>query len=286
MKYYHLPVLSDEIVKFLNIGKNKNYIDCTLGLGGHSEEILKRNSPDGRLLAIDQDPEGLSVAKKRLKKYRNRIIFVCDNFRNLDKIVWDNDFRRVSGILLDLGLASWQISDAKKGLTFTGETNLDMRMSQNLKITASDILNNYSEKQLSNLFFNFGDVRGNRRIAEKIVKFRHNQKIIKNRDLIEIIGTNNPKILAPVFQALRIEVNSELENLQFVLPQTLKILEPTGKIVVISYHSGEDRIVKNFFRSKKGELEILTKKPITASPEEQHANPRSRSAKLRAAEKV
>jgi len=275
-----------EVIKFLAPKKNGNYIDCTLGLGGHAEMILEKNGPKGKLLAIDQDSENINEAKEKLKKFKDRIVFICRNFRHLDKIVGSENFPGFSGILFDLGLASTQIDNSEKGISYLTNSLLDMRLDPSLQYTAADIINRYSEKQIANIFYEYGDVRGNRNIARKIVFARDKKPVKTTRDLVEIIGTTNPKILAPVFQALRIEVNHELENLHEVLPQALELLLPKGRIVVISYHSGEDRIVKNFFRSNKSKLAILTKKPIIASNEEVVKNSRSRSAKLRAAEKI
>lgn len=286
MKYFHEPVLTKELLVFLAPKSNNNYVDCTVGLGGHSKEILNKNGPNGKLLGIDQDPNSIREAQSKLEKFTKRIKLVCDNFRNLEKIIKNNSFFPIDGIIFDLGLASWQIKEPKKGLSFAQDVYLDMRLSPELKICAADIINTYSEKQLSNLFFEFGDIKGNRFFARKIVKERKNRKIQKTFELVKIIGTNNPKILAPIFQALRIEVNNELENLSLVLPQSLEFLNKGGRIIVISYHSGEDRIVKNFFRSNKSKIKILTKKPVIASREEIQKNPRARSAKLRAAEKI
>jgi len=286
MQYYHTPVLTKEVIDYLDIKSNKNYIDATLGLGGHAEEILKKNGPHGKLLAIEQTEDGLDEAKNRLSKYSKRIIFVNDNFRNFEKIIKSNNFPLVSGILFDLGLASWQIGDDNIGLSFSSNHYLDMRLDPMAKRTASEILTTYTFKELSNMFYEYGDIRSSRHLAEKIIASRKDHPIKDVRDLTKIIGSNNPKILAPVFQALRIEVNNELSNLNAVLPQALSAVSSGGRIVVISYHSGEDRIVKNFFRANKESEKILTKKPIVPSWEEIKLNSRSRSAKLRAAEKI
>jgi 16S rRNA (cytosine1402-N4)-methyltransferase len=286
MDYHHIPVLTREVLAYLDPKPNENFIDATLGLGGHTLEILKKTAPNGKILAIDQDLEGINEAKKRLQEYKNRIIYINNNNVYLDKIIRNSGYKRVSGIVFDLGFASWQVENDLKGLSFSSSAPLDMRMSADLNLTASEILNKYPEKKLANLFYEYGDVRGSRRLASKIIEKRRNISIDNTTDLVDIIGTKNPKILAPIFQALRIEVNKELENLQEVLPKAVEILDKNGRIVVISFHSGEDRIVKNFFRANKGELEILTKKPVVAGKEETDINPRSRSAKLRAAKKV
>lgn len=286
MQYQHISVMLEEVLQYLNLKANKNYIDCTLGLGGHAQEILKKTKPYGKLLGIEQSEKGIEEAKNRLERFQDRIILVKDNFRNFDKIIKENNFSEINGILLDLGLASWQIEDQEIGLSFSKEMPLDMRLDDKLQITAADILNTYREKQIANLFYQFADVRGNRHLAKKIVDKREKKSFQTNTDLIEVVGTNNPKVLAPIFQALRIEVNKELENLNFVLPQILQNIKSGCRIVAISYHSGEDRIVKNFFRANKDKLKILTKKPLVALDIEIKENPRSRSAKLRAAEKI
>ena len=285
MNFIHKPVMLEEVIKYFAPRKNQNYIDLTFGLGGHSKEILRKTGPNGKILAVDQDEKAQSEACETLKKYKNRIIYICDNFRNLDKIVGNTHFQRVSGILMDLGLGSWQIDILEKGISFSKNAPLDMRLGNNQRISAKDILNDYNEKQLANLLYNYGDVYKSRKFARNIINYRQKNEISFVSELIEAIGTKNPKILAPIFQAIRIEVNNEIENLNIALPQILNILMPKGKIIVISYHSGEDRIVKNFFRSNKDKLKILTKKPITPTNEEIKYNPRSRSAKLRVAQK-
>ncbi|OGD65824.1 16S rRNA (cytosine(1402)-N(4))-methyltransferase [Candidatus Berkelbacteria bacterium RIFCSPHIGHO2_12_FULL_36_9] len=278
--------MQKEVIHYLAPKKNQNFIDSTLGLGGHTQAILDKTAPNGKLLAIEQSEKGLNEAKKNLQKYKNRIVFICNNFRNLSQIVRDNDFEPVSGVLFDLGLASWQIEDSNLGISFTKDMPLDMRLDEKSEISASDILNTYNEKQLSNLFYYFGDIKKNRHLVKKIINRRQEKKFASTADLIETVGSNNPKVLAPIFQSLRIEVNHELENLTQVLPQITDILAPKGKIIVISYHSGEDRIAKNFFRANKDKFKILTKKPLTASFKEIKENSRARSAKLRAGERI
>ena len=286
MNYYHEPVLLKESLLYLNPKPHQNFIDCTVGMGGHAVSILKKSSPDGKLLCIDQDPEGLNEVKNRLSAFTGRTVYACDNFRNISEIVRDTKFPQVSGIIFDLGIASWQLGSKEKGLSFSNNSYLDMRLNPKLNITAADILNDYSEKQLSNLFYIYGDIRNNRSLARRIISGRKDKPINRSNDLIEVVGTKNPKMLAPVFQALRIEVNHELENLQIAIQNAMELLLCGGRIVVISYHSGEDRIVKNFFRSDKSRIRILTKKPIIPDSQEINMNSRSRSAKLRAAEKI
>lgn len=298
MNYQHTPVLLSEVLQYLNPKPNQNFIDCTLGLGGHAAAILKRTVPSGKLLAIEQNKEGLNEAKKNLEKFKNRTIYINDNFSNLDKIVRDTGFTGISGILLDLGLASWQIDDSNLGISFQKNEPLDMRLENpNTKyqisnkfqisnhkfqsISAEEIVNKYPLKKLADVLYRYGDVRNSYTIAGKILESRGKSPIKTTFELKRAIGTNNPKILSPIFQALRIEVNEELKNLQSVLPQAMEILELKGKLVVISYHSGEDRIVKNFLRDNKDQLIILTKKPIIPTKEEISQNPRARSAKMR-----
>lgn len=286
MQYFHDPVMLDETLEYLNLKRNNNYVDCTLGLAGHTKAILRKNGPKGKVLAIDQDPKGINEAKKLLEKYKNRVTFSHNNFRDLNKVIGDTNFGRISGMLLDLGLASWQISDSERGISFSTNMPLDMRMNPDSILTAKEIVNKYPEKKLANLLYNLGDIYKSRSIAKKIVSERVKNPINNTVDLVSIIGTNNPKILAPIFQALRIEVNEELESLNEVLPQAYESMKKGGRLVIISYHSGEDRIVKNYFRSNKDKWKILTKKPINATDKEISINPRARSAKLRAGEKI
>lgn len=296
----HVPVLLKEVVQYLNPRPNQNFIDCTLGGGGHAEAILENISPSGRLLGIDCNEGSLKLAEKRLERFRNRCIFVCNNFVNLTKIIRENSFISISGVLFDLGLSSYLLEESKKGFSFRKDEYLDMRYGQlpgiSQQLTAADIVNTYPEKELIEIFKKYGEERYTRRIAQEIVQTRKKEKIDTTSKLVDVILRAIPlnykrRRIHPatkVFQSLRIAVNNELENLKEVLPQAIKILEPKGRLIVISYHSLEDRIVKNFFRERSREniLKIITKKPVTPTREEIIANPRSRSAKMRVGEKI
>ncbi|EKD56787.1 MAG: Ribosomal RNA small subunit methyltransferase H [uncultured bacterium] len=298
---HHTPVLLKEVLHYLAPKPNQNFIDCTLGLGGHSKAILEKTAPVGKLLAIEQNAEGLHEAQKNLVKYKNRITYINGNFANLNEIVRDSNLKGFFGIFLDLGLASWQIDEGDLGISFQKDEPLDMRLEktknpsaslragQKLKtknLTAADVINKYPLKKLADVLYQYGDIRNSYAIAKKIVNNREKSPIKTTFQLQEILQTKNPKFLAPVFQALRIEVNNELNNLIKVLSQIAQLLKTGGRVVIISYHSGEDRIVKNYFRDNKETFKILTKKPIIPSDEEIKQNSRSRSAKLRAFEKI
>mgnify|MGYP001130456848 CR=1 FL=1 len=300
MNQIHIPVLLKEVVQFLDPKPNQNFVDCTLGGGGHAEAILEKTSPQGKFLGIDWNKASLMVAKKRLASFENRSIFVCDNFVNLTKIVRENNFIPISGILLDLGLSSYLLEKSKKGFSFRKDEYLDMRYSQlpatNLKLTAADIINTYSEKELIKIFKKYGEERYAKAIVREIVQVRKKEKIDTTFKLVNVVLSAVPasykrRRIHPatkVFQALRIAVNNELENLRQVLPQAQELLESGGRLALISYQSLEDRIVKNFFKekSKEDNLRIITKKPIVSTQEEIQKNPRSRSAKMRVAERT
>lgn len=299
-----------EVVEYLAPKPNENFIDCTLGGGGHAQAILSLTGPDGKLLGIDLDPEAIKAAKAKLQKYGERAVLINDNFKNLKKIIYDaGGFTQINGILLDLGLSSYELEDETRGFSFRGSAFLDMRFGASEK-TAAYIVNQYKEENLTRIFKDYGEERYAKLIAREIVKERKVQPIRTTEQLVKIIEKvypHNPKSkihpATKVFQALRIEVNHELENLQEILPQAMDLLVKGGRLVVISFHSLEDRIVKDFFKNEakgcicppklpvcvcnhKPTLKILTKKIITPSLGEIKNNPRSRSAKLRAAIKL
>jgi 16S rRNA (cytosine1402-N4)-methyltransferase len=284
MIYQHTPVLLNEVLTNLKLESNKNYIDATLGLGGHTRAILDQTGPNGKVIAFEQNLEGLEQAKNNLIDFASRIIFINDNFSNLTKNIIKTNINKMSGIILDLGLASWQIDSEELGISFAQNQPLDMRLGENLTLTASDIVNKYHTNKLADVLYDNSDIGNSRNIARRIVEVRSLKKLMTTHDLRDAIGTKNPKILAPIFQALRIEVNGDYRNLQFALDQSQQILEVGARIIVISYHSGEDRIVKNYFRNNSDKLTIITKKPITPSDYELKQNTRSRSAKMRVAE--
>lgn len=296
MTKFHEPVLLKEVVKFLKIKKGEKYIDATVGGGGHSEAILKLS---GRILAIDYDPEAIKAARDYLAsacppgKHHNWRL-VSGNFSNLYQIAKKEKFLAVAGILFDLGVSAHQLETARRGFSFNFKGPLDMRMDPNLKVTAADLVNGLNKGELAELFKKFGQEHYSRRLAEAICRARRIEPIKTCQELAGIIvkaklGRGNEQIhpATRCFQALRIAVNDELNNLKKALPQALSLLKLEGRLVVISFHSGEDRIVKQFFKNKeeKGELGIMTKKPIRPAEAEVERNPHSRSAKLRVAEK-
>lgn len=284
----HKPVLLKEVIDYLNPQPNQNFIDCTIGGGGHSKVILEKIKPSGKILGIDLNREALENLKDL-----NNLILIQDNFSNLKSIVEKNNFYPVNGILLDLGFSSDLLENSGRGFSFLRDEPLDMRFGLRNDLTVEKIINQYQEEDLIKIFKEYGEERFSKRIAEEIIKERKKNNIKTTLQLVEIIKRVVPSyyqhsrihFATRIFQALRIEVNNELNNLKKVLPKAIEILQPKGRIVVISFHSLEDRIVKRFFKEKK-DLKILTKKPITPSLEEIQENPRSRSAKLRAAEKI
>jgi len=290
---YHIPVLRDEATEFLITNTDGIYVDATLGGGGHSEKIVQRLSENGKLIAIDNDEDAITFAKKRLENYRN-VTFVNDNFRNLTSILEKLNVKKINGVLFDLGISSQQIDESSKGFSFRGNARLDFRMNRNTELDGYTIINEYDEKELADIFFHYGEERDSRRIARRIVEARKQQPIETTEDLKTIIqkcvsGRFLNKSLARVFQAIRIVVNDELESLKDGLNSAIDCLLPSSRVVVISYHSLEDRIAKqtfqSFAKSETPQLKILTKKVVIPSDEEMKNNPRARSAKMRAAEK-
>jgi 16S rRNA (cytosine1402-N4)-methyltransferase len=282
----HFSVLSQEVLEFLNPQPNQNFIDCTINGGGHSRLILEKIKPRGKVLGIEADPEIFKEIKKQ-----ERLIPVNDNFVNLKEIVEREKFFPVSGILFDLGFSTWQIEKSDRGFSFSRDEFLDMRYSpEKQTVTAWEIVNRRKEKELTRIFKEYGEERFSKIISQRIIEKRKEKTIDRTSDLVQIIQDSIParfqrnKInpATRTFQALRIEVNQEIENLEKVLPQAKEVLGHQGRIVVISFHSLEDRIVKHFFKNNQ-ELEILTKRPITAGEDEIKRNPASRSAKLRTA---
>jgi len=293
MSSIHKSVLLNEVIKFLNPEPNQNFIDCTFGAGGHSREILKRIAPSGKLLAIDAD----IGTRNQISEIRDNgnLIFINDNFRNLDSIAKEKFPYTVNGILMDLGLSSDQLEASGRGFTFQKDEPLDMRFDISKATKAADILNFGSLDYLINIFKNYGEIRGAENLAKKIITARKEKKFQTTFDLVAMVGKSGIKSRSPrinsatfVFQALRIAVNDELNALRNVLPAAFKILAPGGRLVVISFHALEDKIVKNIFRDwhKNKVVKLLTKKPIAPSFAEVRQNPRSRSAKMRVIEKL
>lgn len=333
MSYHHISVLKKEVIDFLDPKPNQNFIDCTLGGGGHSLEILKRVGPKGKVLGIDLDKEAIEFVqtqvslldkKNKITKLTNppaplcqegmaeNLILVQDNFKNLADICNKHFLKLpVHGILLDLGVSSRQFDEPSRGFSFREDGFLDMNFNQDAKFKAFDVINKWSQKKLENIFRKYGEEIFARQIARGIIRAREKEPIDTTKKLADIINKNIPvkfnfKKIHPatrVFQALRITVNEELENLIAVLPQILQILEKGGRVAIISFHSLEDRIVKQFFAKESRscvcppsfpickcegypKFKILTRKPIIASERELENNPRSRSAKMRVAERV
>ena len=286
----HIPVLKKEVLEYLDPKANENFIDCTVGEAGHAKEILERIKPNGKVLGIDMDLKMIeSIAVK------DRLILICDNYSNLKNIIEKHEFYPVSGILIDLGMSSWHVDDSKKGFSFLKDEPLDMRYGNN-NLTAEMIVNEYSKEELENILKNYGEERYAERIAGNIFEKRKIRRIKTTFDLVEIIkqsiplkfqrGRTNPA--TRVFQAIRIAVNDELNSIEKTLPTAIEVLAPGGRLAVISFHSLEDRIVKNCFKEQSGlkRIEILTKKPIIPNEEEIKSNSRSRSAKLRVIKKL
>ncbi len=304
----HIPVLKDHVEKYLDLAAGDTVIDATLGLGGHAKMIMEAIGKKGKLCAFEQDERNLKEAKRRLKKYEKQTIYYNDNFRYLKKRITESGIEKVDAILFDLGLSSPHVDEPERGFSFMEDGPLDMRFDQKSSLTAADVLNTYEESELADIFFRYGEENLSRKIARRICEHRKTEKFFSTLQLARFLEKTLPpprmkkgKKKHPatkIFQALRIEVNDEMNVLKEALEQAVEVLRVGGRIVVISYHSVEDRIVKQFFKSllipeaspeemlyrTHGDpiVESLTKKPVIPSPEEVEKNPRSRSAKLRA----
>jgi 16S rRNA (cytosine1402-N4)-methyltransferase len=289
----HIPVLVEEVITFLRCEASRSYVDATLGGGGHASEILKRTAPDGVLIGMEWDEDALFEATRTLKPFGDRVRIFRENFIQLPDLMKDES---VDGILLDLGLSSIQLEKEGRGFSFRGDSPLDMRMDQRLDQTAADLVNRLSLEELEYIISHYGEERWAKRIARAIIQEREREPIRTTEALRRVVYRAIPKRFhsrridpaTRTFQALRIKVNEELENLKKILDAGWKILKRGGRICIISFHSLEDRMVKETFRrlEKENEMRILTKKPVTPSEEEQERNPRSRSAKLRCAERI
>jgi 16S rRNA (cytosine1402-N4)-methyltransferase len=294
-KSFHKPVLLKEVIEYLNIKAGEKYLDATLGGGGHAQEILKRG---GKLLGIDCDPWAIEAARGCLSSACPDASWQLarGNFAHLKEIALEHGFAQVAGVLFDLGVSTYQLETAERGFSFNLECPLDMRMDPDLQVTAADLVNGLSENELKEIFTRFGEERYARRLAGAIGRARQIKPIKTANQLAAIILKAWPRRgrferIHPAtrcFQALRIAVNDELGNLRKALPQAGELLKPKGRLVVISFHSLEDRIVKRFFKEEEKEekLRIITKKPIRPTEAEINSNPRSHSAKLRVAEKI
>lgn len=287
----HIPVLLKEVLEILEPKPGGVYVDATIGLGGHSENIVKFIGSGGRLIGIDRDDESLKMAEKRLSDRRVRL--KMGKFSDIESLLDSDGIHEVDGILFDLGVSMAQFKDYERGFSFVSDKRLDMRMDKKQKLSAWNVVNRYPEKEIERILREFGEEWLSRKIAKEIIRRRSKKTIDTCSELSAIVESayRRRSALHPAtktFQALRIEVNSELNELRSGLDASLSLLKKDGRLCVISYHSLEDRIVKRFIadNSKKELLRMITKKPITASPEEIRSNPSSRSAKLRAAEKI
>ena len=288
----HVPVLWHEAIEFLNVQPDGFYIDATLGAGGHAEEILRRLEK-GKLLGIDRDQAALAAARERLKGFGEKFIAMHGNFAQVSALQAASGFPAANGLLADLGMSSLQLDDASRGFSFSLPGPLDMRMDPSTGESAADLVNRMSERELGDLIFKLGEERHARRIARAIVKGR---PFRLTTELAQVVMRAIPSRTAlrhihpatRTFQALRLAVNGELECLESFLAQALGVLKPGGRVVILSFHSLEDRIVKRALQAwqRQGQAQILTRRVVRPSEEEVKANPRSRSAKLRAAEKV
>ena len=307
MKFEHKPVMLQECIEGLQIQKDGIYVDGTLGGAGHSKEILKRLSKEGMLIGIDRDEEALEAAKENLKDYAN-VQYIHGNHDNIKQILEEIGIEQVDGILLDLGVSSYQLDEKNRGFSYLGENILDMRMDKTQKLTAKQVVNKYSEEELANIIYEYGEEKFSKRIAKNICEYRKNKEISTTKQLVEIIEKSVPRNKKEghpakrTFQAIRIEVNNEIKPLYDTVKKCIECLKPKGRLCIITFHSLEDRAVKNAYIEAKGkctcppdlpycvcgfksEGRIITKKPILPSNQEQDENSRAKSAKLRIFEK-
>lgn len=308
---HHRTVLLQQVIELLKPTANQNFIDATLGSGGHTSAILKETAPQGKVMGFDWDPAAVDIAKQNLKSYKDRVIFINDNYSKLKTKINEFKFDKISGIICDLGYSSLQMGALDRGFSFQSQEHLDMRYNPALGLTASDILNKWPMAELEKIFQDYSNEVMARAIAKNIVELRQKTKITGTglRKIVERVYARRwrtPSRIHPatrVWQALRIAVNNEFANLEKFLPQAVDVLIPSGRLAVISFHSGEDRIVKNFIRQEakdcicpkefpkcicnhKVKIKIITKKPIIPTITEIKNNPRARSAKLRVVEKI
>jgi 16S rRNA (cytosine1402-N4)-methyltransferase len=292
----HTPVMLNEVLNCLNLAPGKTIIDATIGVAGHSEGILERIWPGGRLIGIDQDQESLKIAGEKLARFAGHYECVHGNFKDIATIIKETNIEKIDAVLFDLGISSFQLDDPCRGFSFQQEGPLDMRLDRTNHISAYDLVNNLNEEEISTLLWNFGQERWHNRIAHRLIQEREKQPITTTSQLVDIVWHALPsryryQRIHPAtrtFQAMRIAVNRELEVLEVAIVKAIDLLEKAGRICVISFHSLEDRIVKHSFKKAAldGKLEIITSKPLTPTRAEIQENPASRSAKLRAGEKL
>ena len=310
MEFKHTPVLLNETIEGLNIKKDGIYVDGTLGGAGHSIEILKRlDSSKGILIGLDRDQEAIEAAKQKLSEYTN-VIYVHNNHDNIKEILNELNIEKVDGILLDLGVSSYQLDERSRGFSYLGSNELDMRMDKTQRLTAKEVVNNYSEEHLANIIYEYGEEKFSRQIAKNICIQRGKNKIETTDELVKIIEKSIPKLnpkeghpAKRTFQAIRIEVNDEIRPLENTITNSIEALKSGGRLCVITFHSLEDRAVKTAMNRARGMCtcpkeipycicgakvlgKVITKKPIIASDSEQKDNSRSKSAKLRIFEKI
>ena len=311
MEFKHVSVLFDECMEGLNIKPDGIYVDGTLGGGGHSSGICERLGPNGTLIGIDRDQDALNAASKRLEKYNCNKIFVQSNYSDIASVLEELEIDEIDGALLDLGVSSFQLDNPERGFSYMNDAPLDMRMSQSDSFTAADVVNDYDKKELTNIISKYGEERWASRIADFIVKAREDKPLESTFELVDVIKAaipasarrTGPHPAKRTFQAIRIEVNDELGQLERAVEEFCDVLAPKGRLCIITFHSLEDRIVKDIFNQranpctcpkefpvcvcgKKADIKKITGKPIVSSEEELEANPRARSAKLRVAQKI
>ena len=309
MEFKHYPVMLQECIEGLKIKKDGIYVDGTLGGAGHSKEIAKRLSTKGKLIGIDRDEDALKAAKENLQEFQN-VIYIHDNHDNIQEILEDLKIQKVDGILLDLGVSSYQLDEKNRGFSYLGENELDMRMDKTQELNAKIVINTYPEERLANLIYEYGEERFSRQIAKNICEQRKQKEITTTKELVEIIEKSIPKSKQKeghpakrTFQAIRIEVNNEIKPLYQTVKNCIDCLNPEGRLCIITFHSLEDRAVKNAYIEASGKCtcpsdlpycvcgakklgKIITKKPIIATEKEREENSRSQSAKLRIFEKI
>jgi 16S rRNA (cytosine1402-N4)-methyltransferase len=302
----HRPVLYHEIISFLQPQRGGKFVDCTVGTGGHAWGILKASQPDGCLLGLDVDPAAIELAREHLAVYGSRVILMRASYAQLAEQLAIVSWSEVQGVLLDLGVSSIQLDTARRGFSFQSDAPLDMRFNPDTPTTAADLVNQLPEDKLADLLHRYGEGRRSRQVARAIVRSRPIQTTCQLAEIVAPVATRGYQKIHPatqIFQALRIAVNNELEAIEDVLPQAISLLAKGGRLAVISFHSLEDRIIKNFFRQESRDcicppeqpqcicghhavLRVITPKPVRTSQVEVTVNPRSRSARLRVAEKL
>jgi 16S rRNA (cytosine1402-N4)-methyltransferase len=296
--FWHIPVMSEEVLVWLIQKGPRIYVDCTVGYGGHAEKLLVEGGSSTRLIGIDRDEAAIAASRERLARFSSRVVLLHGHFRDLKRHLAASGVDRVDGILFDLGVSSAQLDEPTRGFSFHGDGPLDMRMDQSMGTTAADLINRWPEAQLADTIFQFGEERFSRRIARAIIHARERHPLATTKQLVSVIEGAVPAnyrhgrihCATRTFQAFRIAVNEELDCLEPALRDAVGMLSPGGRLCAISFHSLEDRIIKHTFRALAGRdnpsLMVLTKKPQVPTREESDRNPRSRSAKLRVAQRV